>query len=232
MFFIKNKLIIGFSIIIIIIISTILYFIFKKPSSCNKNCNNGLCKDGKCICDKGYTGSDCSVKCFNNNGLCLDDGSCICNHMFVGSNCDQCNGPFYITDGKDSCKVNFDSIFTKIPCYLTFTFNDPTKKYSLIKGTSPNTANTYGYEFSTFQTTYLFKGKSNPIEEPIQWRTTNIYNDFSDQSTLYYGENYITSLEVIYKLDTLIDSGTHDIIFNIYDITDNNNKIGKVLLSY
>jgi len=49
----------------------------------NINCNNGVCIDGDCVCDTGYSGTKCaifyachSVKC-GNNGTCVD-GKCDC----------------------------------------------------------------------------------------------------------------------------------------------------------
>ena len=92
----NKKLIISLMIFFsIAIISTILYFIFKKPSTsslCNKNCKNGKCDTNNvCICDTGYFGTDCSITCSCKspaNGSCNDDGTC--NPVFIGDNCKLC----------------------------------------------------------------------------------------------------------------------------------------------
>ena len=118
--FVMNKklslvIIIFISIIIISIISTILYIIFKKPSKststssvCNFYCINGICNNNDvCICNKGYKGHDCSVKCCSNNGVCKDDGTCICDPKFVGNNCDKCVNDKFADNNCTECKGNF-----------------------------------------------------------------------------------------------------------------------------
>ena len=107
----NKKLIIGLiTIISISIISIILYFILKKPSTsstCNKNCINGKCDSNNvCICDTGYLGADCSTKCSCvsfNNGICNDDGTCTCKPQFTGLDCKNCINPLFNGDKCDQC---------------------------------------------------------------------------------------------------------------------------------
>ena len=71
-----------FGIILVLIAGGVAaYFILKKPktSVCN---GHGKKKDGKCVCDAGWSGDDCSVKTtpptscsagkYLNNGKCVD----------------------------------------------------------------------------------------------------------------------------------------------------------------
>merc|ERR1712193_506641 len=61
------------------------------------NCNsNGVCKFGKCFCNKGFEGADCAKKIenalqctldCNNRGLC-HKGRCFCTEGFSGSSCE------------------------------------------------------------------------------------------------------------------------------------------------
>jgi len=79
------------------------------PNACANDCSgNGVCKFSQCICQPGWTGSDCSVKtcpgsfCYidtrtlevrcnecSGNGLCGTDmeGICKCNYGWTGSDC-------------------------------------------------------------------------------------------------------------------------------------------------
>merc|ERR1719161_3174726 len=74
--------------------------------TCANNCNaNGLCLDGKCICNVGFNGADCAEKtcedprktgprcdmprCYNDcggRGLCMN-GKCQCWSGFLGEDC-------------------------------------------------------------------------------------------------------------------------------------------------
>lgn len=60
----------------------------------NCDCSsNGLCRDGLCVCYKGYTASDCSVrpKCKENclyRGFCTSSGLCDCYPGYKGTICE------------------------------------------------------------------------------------------------------------------------------------------------
>ena len=84
--------------------------------SCN---GNGVCRDGVCVCFKGYSGHDCLVraKCKENclaRGFCSSSGQCDCYPGYKGSVCEyesncpsNCTG---VTNGKcqtdGSCECN------------------------------------------------------------------------------------------------------------------------------
>ena len=59
---------------------------------CDPQCTpgNGVCLDGVCACNKGWSGEDCSSRvCYNDcneNGLCLN-GTCVCNRRYTGEDC-------------------------------------------------------------------------------------------------------------------------------------------------
>ncbi|XP_051892775.1 tenascin-like isoform X2 [Pristis pectinata] len=61
---------------------------------CPANCNDrGTCIDGKCVCEAGFTGEDCSIEdsCLND---CSDQGRCIngvcqCFEGYTGKDCSQ-----------------------------------------------------------------------------------------------------------------------------------------------
>jgi len=64
------------------------------PNECPSNCHGkGTCQRGRCVCDPGYAGHDCSVDmpCKNNchgRGFC-DRGRCFCFPGFEGSACEK-----------------------------------------------------------------------------------------------------------------------------------------------
>ena len=77
------------------------------PNACENSCTNkGVCKWGRCLCQPGFTGSDCSVQtcpgsfCYYNpnnfetvcnecsgNGKCGQSGICECNDGWTGPDC-------------------------------------------------------------------------------------------------------------------------------------------------
>ncbi|KAG7476826.1 hypothetical protein MATL_G00086960, partial [Megalops atlanticus] len=87
---------------------------------CPNNClDRGTCVDGKCVCNKGFDGLDCSIKLCPKN--CLDrgkcvDGKCICNEGFAGNNCgvklcpNNCLDRGTCVDGKCVCNEGFDGL--------------------------------------------------------------------------------------------------------------------------
>lgn len=64
-------------------------FVCNSSSDCS---GNGLCVNGSCACDYGFTGEACNAKTCpddcNSNGQCVD-GSCECNAGFFGANCSK-----------------------------------------------------------------------------------------------------------------------------------------------
>ena len=55
---------------------------------------NGICLDGTCQCDEGFSGTNCetnvcdSIDCGPNGTCNSTDGSCACNEGFEGDSCD------------------------------------------------------------------------------------------------------------------------------------------------
>jgi len=93
---------------------------------CVDNCNaNGLCFDGKCACNVGYTGASCDTKvcadnrfagpncdvrlCLNNctgRGICFQ-GSCACQKGFTGADCSM--HEFCVEPCNDACEADIQS---------------------------------------------------------------------------------------------------------------------------
>jgi len=62
---------------------------------CDKDCNGrGICLDGKCHCEKGWSGENCELGCKNN---CNNRGKCVPDPKSGAPTC-QCNPPFYLDD--------------------------------------------------------------------------------------------------------------------------------------
>ena len=96
--------------------------LFPIPAACpiskktgNKDaCNGqGVCKEGKCVCNPGFVGEACDEKpCLNmcsGNGKCID-GSCFCKQGFRSEDCSKkdcptdCGGNGACKDGSCICK--------------------------------------------------------------------------------------------------------------------------------
>lgn len=83
------------------------------PNDCN---DRGKCVNGKCVCDSGFTGDDCSENSCpgncNNRGRCVD-GQCVCNDGFTGADCSEkacpnnCSNRGKCVNGKCVCDVGF-----------------------------------------------------------------------------------------------------------------------------
>ena len=88
---------------------------------CPQNCSgNGVCLDGKCLCNKGFGGPDCAQKeCVPANcsghGTCAD-GNCNCDSGWDGVGCDhsKCSNKPCSENGEcigpDQCKVKFSQL--------------------------------------------------------------------------------------------------------------------------
>eukprot|EP00792_Barthelona_sp_PAP020_P005510 TRINITY_DN2676_c0_g1_i6.p1 TRINITY_DN2676_c0_g1~~TRINITY_DN2676_c0_g1_i6.p1 ORF type:complete len:577 (-),score=119.31 TRINITY_DN2676_c0_g1_i6:3089-4819(-) len=64
------------------------------PNNCNYESNFGQCSNGKCQCNKGYTGKDCGLPTSDNN--CngkgqFTNGYCLCNDGYSGRFCEVNN---------------------------------------------------------------------------------------------------------------------------------------------
>jgi|GEM_PF-1878507 len=77
----------------------ILFFIVLAWAACNPcgdvDCGlHGTCEEGDCICDSGWTGTDCSINLCDDidceHGEC-DAGECVCDDGWGGDLCDECD---------------------------------------------------------------------------------------------------------------------------------------------
>ena len=97
--------------------------IFMYETNENIQCENGIIKNNKCLCNKGFYNYNCNKKVVcetncNNNGICNNDGKCECNEKFYGNLCQfktQCeknctdseHGICNIKTGKCECKIGW-----------------------------------------------------------------------------------------------------------------------------
>ena len=97
--------------------------IFMYETNENIQCENGIIKNNKCLCNKGFYNYNCNKKVVcetncNNNGICNNDGKCECNEKFYGNLCQfktQCeknctdseHGICNINTGKCECKIGW-----------------------------------------------------------------------------------------------------------------------------
>ena len=83
-----KKILLAFSILFIVL------------TGCKDKCegvaclNNGICVDGTCHCQDGFSGSDCNIEDPCRTSNCLNDGTCIdgtcdCPTGYVGTNCEN-----------------------------------------------------------------------------------------------------------------------------------------------
>nr|QBK84705.1 MAG: transmembrane protein [Pithovirus LCDPAC01] len=92
-----SKIIIGVVVLMLIGGFILLYFLVLRKKRCPNDCsNNGVCngKTGKCTCNSGLTGDDCSERiCPNNcsgNGTCNEKtGKCTCIFPWTGNDCSK-----------------------------------------------------------------------------------------------------------------------------------------------
>ena len=68
------------------------------PCSNHGLCDQGKAGSGQCVCDSGYVGDICELKCPNcrtNRGVCNAQATCTCNAGFAGTLCEkECPGTF------------------------------------------------------------------------------------------------------------------------------------------
>ncbi|KPP74773.1 Tenascin-X-like, partial [Scleropages formosus] len=89
--------------------------------SCPNNCRDrGRCVNGKCECDTGFTGPDCSTKSCPNDcsdrGRCVN-GKCVCNVGFMGQDCSLKSCPA-------NCNNRGRCVKAKCVCHAGFTGSD------------------------------------------------------------------------------------------------------------
>jgi len=96
--------------------------------TCENSCSgNGVCKDNKCICQKGFFGTDCSLTKSNYCGRgVLRGGMCDCEVGWTGNNCTE---PIPLNcPGSGICSGNGKCLFGKCHCYPDFEGKDCSKK--------------------------------------------------------------------------------------------------------
>ncbi len=92
---------------------------------CPKHCSgHGLCTPGgKCQCQAGFAGADCSVQCpsaCSGNGVCSNDGVCKCKEGFTGPDCsvrkclNDCSKNGVCQDGVCKCVNGYGGVFCQL----------------------------------------------------------------------------------------------------------------------
>ncbi|XP_078687345.1 usherin-like isoform X3 [Branchiostoma floridae x Branchiostoma belcheri] len=88
-----------------------------QPGVCDPTCKYGKCENGRCVCDEGFTGDDCSERACPDNckdrGDCVN-GVCVCKPGFTGADCSQracvpdCGDRGRCVDGVCQCEPGFE----------------------------------------------------------------------------------------------------------------------------
>lgn len=129
------------------LIFLILHFTNKGGGQCPDDCNNqGICKDGNCVCNTGYSGNNCQIPpstdcaggCSTQGSCNTTTGKCNCINGYSGSNCQI--PP--LTCSKNGCKNNGKCI----PLSLGFTIGN--KRFN-------------GDQYKTFTGATAFKDAKN-----------------------------------------------------------------------
>ncbi|XP_066294310.1 tenascin-X-like isoform X3 [Branchiostoma lanceolatum] len=88
-----------------------------QPGVCDPACKYGKCENGRCVCDEGFTGDDCSERACPDNckdrGDCVN-GVCVCKPGFTGADCSQracvpdCGDRGRCVNGVCQCEPGFE----------------------------------------------------------------------------------------------------------------------------
>ena len=119
-----NIAIIIFAIFIIVSLIGLFVYLFFFYKKCPSNCSEkGICKDGKCVCNSGFKGDDCSTinpsTCPNDcsgHGECDNStATCKCDDGYEGDDCsdldktcpNDCSGHGECDNGRCICEPNY-----------------------------------------------------------------------------------------------------------------------------
>ncbi|XP_035684441.1 tenascin-X-like [Branchiostoma floridae] len=88
-----------------------------QPGVCDPACKYGKCENGRCVCDEGFTGDDCSERACPDNckdrGDCVN-GVCVCKPGFTGADCSlracvpDCGDRGRCVDGVCQCEPGYE----------------------------------------------------------------------------------------------------------------------------
>ncbi|KFP88943.1 Tenascin-R [Acanthisitta chloris] len=89
-------------------------WVLRCPAGCG---SRGLCVDGECVCEEGFTGEDCSqLRCprdCSGKGYCAN-GTCVCQEGFAGEDCtwlhcpNACSGRGLCQQGLCVCEEGYE----------------------------------------------------------------------------------------------------------------------------